>query len=69
MENRWIPVSERLPSPHSAVMVYCPERKNQFCAYYNGTQWNLFGIYNVTLWDEVTHWKPLSQYPKNTEDK
>ena len=57
--DRWIPVSERLPEPHVAVMVYCPEYKNQYCASYDNKQWKVFGSH-VTIWDEVTCWKPLS---------
>ena len=64
--DRWIPVSERLPEPHVAVMVYCPEYKNQYCASYDNKQWKVFGSH-VTIWDEVTCWKPLSHDPYESE--
>lgn len=64
--DRWIPVSERLPEPRVAVEVYCPEYRNQYCAFYDGTHWRVFGTRNT---DEVTYWKPLSQVPEESEDK
>jgi len=64
--DRWISVEERMPEPRVAVMVYCPERKNQYCAFYADKHWQVFGAYD-TVWEEVTHWKPLSQDPQESE--
>lgn len=64
--DRWISVKERMPEPRVAVMVYCPQYKNQYCAFYDGTHWRVFGTRNT---DEVTYWKPLSQVPEESEDK
>lgn len=66
--NRWISVKERMPEPRVAVMIYCPSRKNQFCAYYDYELWHIFGGYSTIL-EEITHWKPLSQNPEESEDK
>lgn len=57
----WIPVSERLPEIHMAVLVWCPERRNIFCASCDddGT-WNIFGAYQKVS-DEVTAWQPLPE--------
>lgn len=65
--DKWISVKERMPEPRVAVMVYCPEYKNQYCAFYEDKHWQVFGAYD-TVWHEVTHWKPLSQNPEESED-
>lgn len=64
--DKWISVKERMPETCVAVMVYCPEYKNQYCAFYDGTHWQVFGAYD-TVWNEVTHWKPLSHDPEESE--
>lgn len=65
-KGEWIPVSERLPKPRVAVMVYCPQYKNQYCAFYENKHWQVFGARD-TIWTEVTHWKPLSHDPYESE--
>ena len=65
-DDRWISVKERMPEPRVAVMIYCPSRKNQFCAYYDYELWHIFGGYS-TIREEITHWKPLSQNPEESE--
>ena len=62
--DRWISVKERMPEPRVAVMVYCPEHKNQYCAFYENKHWWVFGAYG-TVWEEVTHWKPLPKAPES----
>lgn len=64
--DKWISVKDRMPEPRVAVMVYCPEYKNQYCAFYEDKHWQVFGAYD-TVWNEVTHWKPLSQDPEESE--
>lgn len=66
-EAGWISVKERMPEPRVAVMVYCPERKTQYCAFYADKHWQIFGSYD-TVWCEVTHWKPLSKAPESEEE-
>jgi len=65
--DRWISVKERMPEPRVEVMVYCPERKTQYCAFYADKHWQIFGSYD-TVWGEVTHWKTLPKAPES-EDK
>ena len=65
--DRWIPVSERLPKSRVAVMVYCPEHKNQYCAFYADKHWQVFGAYD-TVWEEVIAWRPLPEPYKGSED-
>ena len=55
----WIPVSVRLPEENYAVLVWCPERKNIYCAYLEEGQWWIFGAYFEKVKLEVIAWMPL----------
>ena len=57
----WIPVSERLPEESTAVLIWCPERKNIYCAYLEEKQWWIFGAYYLKVTIEVIAWMPLPQ--------
>jgi len=68
-EPGWIPISERLPEECKAVLIWCPERKNIYCAYLEEKQWWIFGAYweKVTL--DVTAWMPLPEpYTAESEE-
>lgn len=57
----WIPVSERLPEENYAVLVWCPGRKNIYCAYLEERQWWIFGAYFEKVKLEVIAWMPLPE--------
>ncbi len=68
-EPRWISVKEKLPEESHAVLVYCPERKNIYCACYEEKQWWIVG----SCWDRVTSeilaWMPLPKaYKAESEE-
>ena len=58
-EPRWISVKERLPKQSLGVLVWCPTRKNIYCAYYEEKQWWIFGAYWEKVTEEVVAWMPL----------
>ena len=60
-EPRWIPVSERLPEEKRAVLVWCPQYKNIYCAYLEKEQWWIFGAFVQIVLNEVMAWKPLPE--------
>lgn len=60
-EPKWIPVSEKLPKENTAVLVWCPERKNIYCAFLEEKQWWIFGGYFSKVILEVIAWMPLPE--------
>lgn len=60
-QTRWIPVSERLPKERKPVLVYCLERKNIYCAYYEEKQWWIYGAYFTKIEEDVIAWQPLPE--------
>jgi hypothetical protein len=67
--QEWIPVSERLPEVHKAVLVWCPEHRNIFCASCDDYgEWNIFGAY-CRVHDEVIAWMPLPEPYKEAENE
>lgn len=66
-ECRWIPVNEKLPEERIAVLVWCPERKNIYCACYEGKHWWIFGAYFKKIELEVIAWMPLPEAYKESD--
>ena len=70
--GEWIPVTERLPEESTAVLVWCPERKNIYCAYYEEKNWWIFGACFAKLTkvtSKVIAWMPLPQpYKAESEE-
>lgn len=60
-QTTWIPCSERLPKESIAVLVWCPERKNIYCAYLEEKQWWIFGAYFQKVTLDVVAWMPLPE--------
>lgn len=66
--TKWIPVSERLPNDSKAVLVYAPRNRNIFeCFHRGGGCWEIASYTFEILHDEVTHWMPLPEPPKEGE--
>lgn len=57
-KEKWIPVAERLPEEKKAVLVWCPQYKNLYCAYRENEQWWIFGSYSHRIVDDVVAWMP-----------
>lgn len=64
----WISVKERLPGYETAILVYCPQNENIYCAFYSfDYKWFYFGQgYSEKIEEEVTHWMPLPKPPKES---
>ena len=60
-EPKWIPVSERLPEDKQAVLVWCPQYRNIYCAYLEKEQWWIFGAFVQIVPNEVIAWMPLPE--------
>ena len=60
-QTQWISCSEKLPEENYAVLVWCPERKNNYCAYLAEGQWWIFGAYSAKVQSEVKAWQPLPE--------
>lgn len=62
----WISVEDRLPDElFMAVLIYCPDNDNIYCAYLNArNEWHIFDQ-GSGLWvlERVTHWMPLPEPP------
>ena len=64
---RWVPISKRMPEESTAVLVWCPKRKNIYCAYFEEKQWWIFGADFQKIPFEIIAWMPLPQPYKEVE--
>lgn len=80
IKPRWIPVTEHLPEemdrscggwsaeirPSDDVLVWLSSENRQSVAWYSHTynEWTTVDENTVYCFEEVTHWQPLSQPPK-----
>ena len=63
--SKWIPVSERLPEKHERVIV-CDVREDFCDAWeFEGDGW-FNGLWTLET-EEVTHWMPMPEPPKEDE--
>jgi hypothetical protein len=70
-KSEWISVEDRLPDElFAAVLIYCPDRDNIYCAYLNArNEWHIFDYGAGQQVDErVTHWMPLPSPPTEKEN-
>lgn len=65
-EDKWIPVSERLPENDTTVLVYRPSMTKQvrISYYFNGFHEGQFDIHGNEV---ITHWMPLPEVPKGVD--
>ena len=70
-QYEWISVEDRLPDElFMAVLIYCPDKDNIYCAYLNArNEWHIFDQ-GSGLWvlERVTHWMPLPSPPTEKEN-
>jgi hypothetical protein len=62
--SEWISVKDRLPANRTSVLVWCPERRNKYTAYWADGEWTHFAGFFSFVEEEVTHWMPLPEPPK-----
>ena len=65
-EERWIPVSERLPEDGSNVLAYYDNKIEQrmFACVYEDGEWFYRMLYTTTVFKYITHWMPLPEPPQ-----
>lgn len=74
--GKWIPVTERLPEEKLAVLVWCPQRSNIYCAYHDKrnvnkvvySEWFIFGAFNTLVNENVVAWMPLPEPYKEVDE-
>lgn len=66
-DMKWIPVTERLPEQNGWYLVYTKNKgdiaRRTNKAHYDNHRWHG----NGGRWDNVTHWMPLPEPPKEVE--
>ena len=68
-EQKWIPVTERLPEVRHAVLCYTPHHKNIWAlSLHEDNEWYYWiptnKKYNPDFEGDITHWMPLPEHPK-----
>lgn len=66
--QKWIPINEQLPEQSTSVLVWCPERKNIYCACYEDKEWWVFGSPWEAISDKIVAWMPLPKPPYSVKD-
>ena len=71
-ERRWVPVEERLPQNYISVLVYIPTAEPLPMVHeaYIGDdgEWHSSVVYGVEN-EDVTHWMPMPEPPKEGDDR
>ena len=65
--SEWISVKESRPEAFTGTLAYCPKHKNVYEVYLNARgEWRFFDktVAGALLDEEVTHWMPLPEPPK-----
>ena len=58
---RWIPVSDRLPENDKTVLVWNRRNSREYFDVYDHGRWI------ILEWEDITHWMPLPEPPKDSE--
>lgn len=71
LQQKWIPVSERIPEDGSDILVYCDDGEESrivACNYDNGVWFDC--VFNtVMVFKNITHWMPLPKPPKKEGER
>jgi len=62
--QRWIPVSERLPSKDGSVLVAWDTREPVGIGYFSDGEW-VDPHFAISEYGRPTHWQPLPEPPTN----
>jgi hypothetical protein len=68
-QPKWISVEERLPEPFVSVIVHMPQERPCPTVHegYRTKDGNWYSAHFVREFNEVTHWMPLPEPPKEVE--
>ena len=58
---KWIPVTERLPENDKTVLVWNRRNSREYFDVYDHGRWI------ILEWEDITHWMPLPEPPKDSE--
>jgi hypothetical protein len=63
MSEKWISVLQAMPQDTKAVLVWCPELRNKYTAFWCNSEWCHFAPGTRLLNEEVSHWMPTPDGP------